>query len=191
MHLFINIEAECVGELPHDINGFKLYKIKCSPQEWVQKSQDWRYFKMNTLRRKELIGTGKVGRCLGGLYCLSADCPFKHSAGGKSNMMNFQNVSRHKVCFSCRSIASRKWCGASKMTEYCQESKTLTVYHVGVHKCHLKKDTKIDKSMSEKQCSETEVLVLEAFNRLKWVKQLLMVTFRKHREEPCDSHMLM
>ena len=29
------------------------------------------------------------------------------------------------------------------MTEYCRESETLTVYHVGVHKCHLKKDTKI------------------------------------------------
>ena len=40
MHLFLNIEAECVDELPHDIDGFKLYKIKCSPQEWVQKSQD-------------------------------------------------------------------------------------------------------------------------------------------------------
>ena len=59
--------------------------------------------------------------------------------------MNFQNVSSHKVCFSCGSIASRKWCGACKMTEYCRESGTLTVYHVGVHKCHLKKDTKIYK----------------------------------------------
>ena len=145
MHLFLKTEAECVDELPHDIDGFKLYKIKCSPQEWVQKSQDLMYFEMNTSRRKELIGTRKVGRCLGSLYCMSTDCPFKHSAGGKSNMMNFQNVSGHKVCFSCRSIASRKWCGACKMTEYCWESETLTVYHVGVHKCHLKKDTKIYK----------------------------------------------
>ena len=76
---------------------------------------------------------------------MSLDCPFKHSAGGKSNMTNFQNVSGHKVCFSCGSIASRKWCGACKMTEYCWESETLTVYHVGVHKCHLKKDKKIYK----------------------------------------------
>ena len=145
MHLFLKTEAECVDELPHDIDGFKLYKIKCSPQEWVQKSQDLRYFKMNTSRRKELIGTRKVGRCLGGLYCMSANCPFKHSAEGKSNTTNFQNVSRHKVCFSCGSVTSRKWCGAHKMTEYCRESETLTVYHVGVHKCHLKKDTKIYK----------------------------------------------
>ena len=145
MHLFVKSEAECVDELPHDIDGFKLYKIKCSQQEWVEKTQDLWHFKMNTSRRKDLIGTRKVGRCLGSLYCMSANCPFKHSAEGTPNTMNFQNVSGHKVCFSCRSIASRKWCGAHKMTEYCRESGTLTVYHVGVHKCHLKKDTKIYK----------------------------------------------
>ena len=33
MHLFLKTEAECGDELPHDIDGFKLYKIKCSPQE--------------------------------------------------------------------------------------------------------------------------------------------------------------
>ena len=82
MYLFINTEAECVDELSHDIDGFKLYKIKCSPKKWVQKSQDLQYFKMNTLRRKELIGTRKVVRCLGSLYCMSANCPFKHSAEG-------------------------------------------------------------------------------------------------------------
>ena len=62
MHLFLKMEAKWVDELPRDINGFKLYKIKCSPQEWVQKSQDLRYFKMNTSRRKDLIGMRKVGR---------------------------------------------------------------------------------------------------------------------------------
>ena len=45
MHIFINTEAECVDELPHDIDGFKLSQIKCSPQEWVQKSQDLWYVK--------------------------------------------------------------------------------------------------------------------------------------------------
>ena len=98
---------------------------------------------MNTLRRKDLIGTRKVGRCIGSLYCMSADCPFKHSTEGKLNTVNFQNVGGHKVCFSCGNIASRKWCGACKMTEYCRESEILTVYHIGTHKCPLKQDTKI------------------------------------------------
>ena len=112
MHLFCKTEGECVDEMPHDIDGFKLYKIKCSPQEWVEKSKDLQHFKMNTLGRKDLIGTRKVGRCQGSLYCMSAQCPFKCSAEGTPNTMNFQNVSRHKVCFTCRSIATRKWRGA-------------------------------------------------------------------------------
>ena len=135
----------------------------------MQKSQDLRYFKMNTSRRKDLIGTRKVGRCIRSLYCMSNDCPFKHSAEGKLNIMNFQNVSGHKVCFSCGNIASRKWCSAHKMTEYCRESETLTVYHIGVHKCPLKKTQKYTERRSEMQHSETVVWVLEAFKRLKWV----------------------
>ena len=190
MHLFLKTDCALVDELPHDINGFKLYKIKCSPQEWLQKSQDLRYFKMNTSRRKDLIGTRRVGICIGSLYCMSTDCPFKCSVDGKLNITNFQNVNRHKVCFSCGNIASRKWCSAHKMTEYCREYETLTVYHIGVHKCPLKKTQKYTESRSEIQCSEIEVSVLGAFNKLKLVRHLLMVTFGRHREEPCNSLML-
>ena len=64
-------------------------------------------------------------------------------------MTNFQNVSGHKVSFSCGNIASRKWCSAHEMTEYCRESETLTVYHMGVHKCPLKKDKKYTERRSE------------------------------------------
>ena len=67
MHLFVKSEGECVDQLPHHIDGFKLYKIKCSQQEWVEKSQDLWHFKMNTSRRKDLISTRKVGSCLGSL----------------------------------------------------------------------------------------------------------------------------
>ena len=132
-----------------------------------------------------------VGRCIGSLHYMSDDCPFKHSAEGKWNMTNFQNVSRHTVafCFSCGIIASRKWCSARKMTKYCRESETHTVYHIGAHKCPLKKTQKYTKSRSEMQCSETEDWVLKAFNRLKWVKQLLTVTFGKQREQPYNSLM--
>ena len=119
---------------------------------------------------------------------MSDDCPFKHSAEGKLNTMNFQNVGGHKVCFSCGNIASKKWCVACKITEYCRESEILTVYHIGAQKCPLKKNQKYTESRSEMQSSETEVQVLEAFNRLKWVRLLPMVIFGRHREEQCDSY---
>ena len=63
-HLFVNIAAEWVDNLLQDIDWLKLYKIKCLPREWVQKIQDLRYFKIHSLRRKDLIGTRKVGRCI-------------------------------------------------------------------------------------------------------------------------------
>ena len=121
-HLFVKTAAEWVDDLPHDINRFKLYKIKCSPQEWVQKCQDLRYIIVYSSRRKDLIGTRMFGRCIGNLYCSFDECPFKLSAEVKWNTTNFQNVDGHKVCFSCGNVASRQWCGACKMTEYCRES---------------------------------------------------------------------
>ena len=36
----MNIVPEWVEDLPQDINGMKSYKMKCSPREWVQKTQD-------------------------------------------------------------------------------------------------------------------------------------------------------
>ena len=97
-HLFVDTAAEWVDNLPHDIDGLKLYKIKCSPQEWLQKSQDLRYYKMHSSRRKDLIGTRKIGRCIGNLYCSYDDCPFKLSAEGKRNTTTFHNVDGHKIC---------------------------------------------------------------------------------------------
>ena len=57
----MNIAPEWVDDLPHDIEGVKIVKMKCLPREWVQKTHDLRFFKMHSLRRKGLIGTRKVG----------------------------------------------------------------------------------------------------------------------------------
>ena len=78
----MNIAPEWMEELPWDIDGMKIYKIKCLPREWAQKSQDLRYFKMLSTKRKYLIGTGKVGRYTDNLYCPFEKCPFKLSAHG-------------------------------------------------------------------------------------------------------------
>ena len=59
-HLFVDTAAERVDDLPHDVDQLKLYKIKYSPQELVQKSQDLRYFKMHSSRRKDVIEQGRV-----------------------------------------------------------------------------------------------------------------------------------
>ena len=92
------------------------------------------------LRKKDLIGTRKVGRCIGNQYCSYDDCQFKLSAEEKRNTSNFKNVDGHKICFIFENVASRKWCGASKMTEYCRESESFTIYHICVYKHLFKPD---------------------------------------------------
>ena len=63
------------------------------------------------------MGTRKVGRCIGNLFCSYDDYPFKLSAEGKRNTSNFQVVHGCRICFSCGNVASRLWCGVCKMTE--------------------------------------------------------------------------
>ena len=88
---------------------------------------------MHLSRRKDLIGTRKVRRCMRKLYYSYDDCPFKLSAEEKRNTSNIQNVDRHKICFSCGNVASRQRSRACKMNEYCRESESLTIYHIGAH----------------------------------------------------------
>ena len=118
-----------MDDLPHDIDGLKLYKIKCSPQEQLQKSQDLRYFKIYSSRRKDLIGTRTLGRCIRNLYCTFDHCPFKLSAEGKRNTTNFQNMDGHKISFSCGNVACRQRCSVCKMNEYCRKSESLSISH--------------------------------------------------------------
>ena len=137
IHLFVNVGAEWVDDLPHDIHGLKLYKIKFSPWEGVQKSPGSEVLQEAFLE-KDLIRARKVERGIRNWHFSYDDCPFKLSAEGKVNTSNFQNVDWYKICFSCGNVASRQWCRACKMTEYCRESESLTIYHVGAHKCPFK-----------------------------------------------------
>ena len=60
----MNIAPEWVEDLPQDIDGMNIFKIKYFLREWVEKTQDLRYFKRHSSSRKGLIGTRKVGRCV-------------------------------------------------------------------------------------------------------------------------------
>ena len=89
-NLFVNTTSAWLDDLPHNIDGLKLYQIKCFPQELVQRIQNLRFFKMHSSRRKDLIETSKVRRCIRNLYCSYGDYPFKLSAEGKSTLPTFR-----------------------------------------------------------------------------------------------------
>ena len=59
-HLFMSIAPEWVDDLQEYIDGRKIFKIKCSQREWVQKIHGLRYLKMHSLRQKGLIETMEV-----------------------------------------------------------------------------------------------------------------------------------
>ena len=40
-HLFINIVPEWVDHQPVDIDGMKMYKIKCWPREWIERTYSY------------------------------------------------------------------------------------------------------------------------------------------------------
>ena len=84
IHLFVKTAAEWVDELPCDIDGLKLYKIKMFITRMGSEKPGSEVLQ-NAHIEKDLIGTRNVGSCIGNLYCASDDCPFKHSAEGKSN----------------------------------------------------------------------------------------------------------
>ena len=97
---------------------------------------------MHSLKKKDIIGTRKVERSIGSLCCPYDDSPFKLPADGKRNTSNFQNVDGHNICFSCEHVATRQWCGAWKVREYCRELGILTIYHMDTYKYLLKPNTK-------------------------------------------------
>ena len=126
-HIFMNIAPEWMKNLPQGISGMKIYKMKCLPRDWIQKSQDLRYVKMYSLRRKGLIGTRKVGRCIVNLYCPYQDCPLKLSTGGRgtlstSRMWMYIDLLQVWTCCQQRKVWGKKMMG------YCRESEILTIY---------------------------------------------------------------
>ena len=84
----MNIAPEWVEDLPQDIGGMKIYKIKCSPREWIHKSWHLEYFKMHSSKMKQ----GRQEGALVTHICTYYDCSFKLSAAGKRNISSFQNV---------------------------------------------------------------------------------------------------
>ena len=52
---------------------------------------------MHSLRRKGIIGTRKVGRCIGNCYFPYEKYPFKLSADGERNTLNFKIAEGHKI----------------------------------------------------------------------------------------------
>ena len=137
MHLFSDVTPEEVDFLPPEINGLKMYKIKCTTANYSARCSDRRWFQMRTSSRVGFNGIRKIGKCAGSYVCQYNNCSFL-STEGRKNEANFKYMYKHRVCASCGVIAEQLPCGAVKMLELSSTTGICTVYHLGDHTCNPK-----------------------------------------------------
>lgn len=148
-HLFDDIVPIQVDDCPDDIDGNLCYKIPCNYRNWLKKSGDRRYFALVTSSKENFDGKRKVGFCEGSHQCNNPSCPYLLT-NLRPNRVMWDNVLGQKVCYSCSVIMNRSACEARKLVKFSAVEGMVYVYHIGHHKCQLKKDS----SSAIKYCAD-------------------------------------
>ena len=73
---FRDFPIKRAAELPKNIDGLQLYKIKAGRNEWQKLTSDNRHFLIMTTTRSGYIGELRLGTCMGSYVCRSPNCPF-------------------------------------------------------------------------------------------------------------------
>ena len=58
---FVGIQLKLLEKVPWDIDGTQIITINCTENQWVDRSKDGRWWKINTSTRKGLNGYGTLG----------------------------------------------------------------------------------------------------------------------------------
>ena len=114
MSLLTDVTTEEVEELPWDIDGNAVYKMKCEEGFWIDSVPDGHWWKVVQSSRKDLKGERKFATCLGSFICNNPQCP-KYKTEKVKNMMDF--TCRPKGRYIC------KICGYYVATEHCSALK--------------------------------------------------------------------
>ena len=132
---------EMVDAIPWDVDGDHIFQIFCEEDEYIDKYRDGRWYKMNTTHIKGFNGHRKTGECEGSILCMNLRCS-KLQTEGVVNCVDFRKEIGCQVCRCCRFFAVQKYCGCTKMVEYNNDTKELTMWYEGKHICTPKPDTK-------------------------------------------------
>ena len=131
-------EVKEVEEIPWDISGDIVYKVKCTEANYISTYRDGRWFKLKNSDRKGLNGYRKTGTCQGSLICARPDCP-KLTAENIVNTIDFKRIGDNMfACNCCGFLVHRVYCGCIKVVEYDKTTGILTYKHQGDHFCTLK-----------------------------------------------------
>ena len=131
-----------VEEIPWDINGDRVYKVKCTEENWIDTYEDGHWFFLRNSTRNGLKGYRRTGKCLGSFICKEGDCP-KLTAEDVVNTVDFRRVSKNVyACACCGHTAERIYCGAIKAVEFDKVTQMLKYEHQGDHICAIKPNVK-------------------------------------------------
>ena len=75
MSLFMNIVTKVVGTCPFNIDGNKIYQMKCDKSTWKEKLTDGRHWQINWGKNQLLNGERRVAKCQGSVVCTNNNCP--------------------------------------------------------------------------------------------------------------------
>ena len=137
MSLFTNIVTKVVGTCPFNIDGNKIYQMKCDKSTWKEKLTDGRHWQINRGKNQLLNGERRVAKCQGSVVCTNNNCPMFQV----HNVVNEASFSRGTLegsfqCANC--LHFRQWCGALRASEWDHERNIMTVWHQDKHICLLK-----------------------------------------------------
>ena len=134
--------VKIVDEIPWDINGHIIYKIKCTEKTYYDKYEDGRWFTLKNSHQNGLNGNRSTRRCQGSYIYHYPDCS-KCSCEDIVNTIDFKREGEGiKTCSSCGRMVRQTYCGAIKVIEFNKDTNYLTYWHQGFHICTLKPNVK-------------------------------------------------
>ena len=167
-------DVSSVDQLPHDIDGTKVYKLPFDPDERMKSSQDGRpWNKYFNSKRKDFHGIRRLATCKGGWRCDMLSCSFRLQHG-VPNKHHFSN----NTCKYCNMPAERVFCQARKVWEFDDSHKVVTIYHYGNHSCSVKpsKSKELQKKVMQQFKENSKLLpcqvasqnIIAAINEENW-----------------------
>ena len=129
--------------IPWDIDGDKVYHVKCGEKDYIEKYATGWWFVLHNSSNQGLNGHRKTGLCVGSLICECADCS-KLATDGVVNTTDFKCKGKDLwECGSCGYSVKKIFCGCRKTIEYDRDKKLLIYQHEGTHICSVKTNVKV------------------------------------------------
>ena len=131
MSLLKEVMPQEVGQLPWDIDGNVIYKMKCEEDFWIDSVSDGCQWKAVQSSRKDLQGERKFATCLGSYICNNPECP-KYTTEKVKNLMDFKCGPKGSyTCKICGYYVTREHSSTLKALDYDEGSGCITICHTG------------------------------------------------------------